>query len=323
MRYFHLFCFLYYCSALSAQQLPLLDSAHDLYDFLNPAARDNYYLIYGDDNESNSWKWGHSIGLIQRNQWLGQDIRGAPSTSGIKGNAVLENTWILGLGVLTDKVGPFRNTKVYLKGARNLFPNADGKHSFNLGLALMSGYQSAISKSSLSINDQRDPLFIGSKYFEGSSYTAASVGFQGHFSFNKSVKILAGGAISQLGSQNISGEFDLKPHYYGQAGVLLGKNGIVELAATMVYTTPIWHTNYRVRYHWDVVDKYFGIASLGAAFTKQDENFTVQLEIASLVKEGEIRVGLLIDLFRPKFKSVTVTAPSLEVQVSWYLFQRG
>lgn len=303
-----------YSSILTAQQLPLLDNTGDLYDFLNPSFRGNNYLIYEEYEED---KWDCSFQLVHRNQWIGTGIKGTPTTSGIKFSGVKNNQWIVGGGLLRDAVGPFKNTKLFSKLAFSLFPESDD-YSLTLGVGLLWGFQNAIIRNSLSVNNQQDPLYIGSKYFESSTYAAASGGFLGHYKFGN-IKFLIGGAISQVGGHNLSGVFELKPHVLGNTAILIGTEKVFEISASFVSTEPIKHGNFRAILHLynpNGRESFFNVGSFGLGYGTWN---TVQANLAFLIKGESMRVGIVADLFRPSFKNINALAPSLEVQFSCYL----
>ncbi|NNL15308.1 MAG: type IX secretion system membrane protein PorP/SprF [Flavobacteriaceae bacterium] len=123
-----------------------------------------------------------SLGLLYRNQWQGLD--GAPKTGTFFGHAPVGKNVGLGLSVISDEIGPVKETNVYADFSYTL--RLGGMHKLALGLKAGATYHD-IGLVGLGLISANDPFFsenissttpnigAGAFYYTDNYYLAISV----------------------------------------------------------------------------------------------------------------------------------------------------
>ena len=123
-----------------------------------------------------------SIGLLYRTQWEGFD--GAPKTGTFFGHAPVGKNVGLGLSVISDEIGPIKETNVYADFSYTV--TLGGKHKLALGLKAGATFHD-IGLAGLDLIDANDPFFrenintttpnigAGAFYYTDNYYLAISV----------------------------------------------------------------------------------------------------------------------------------------------------
>ena len=95
-----------------------------------------------------------TLGLLYRNQWTG--INGAPQTSTFFGNAKLSENVGVGLSIISDQLGPVKETNLYADIGYAITLNNQNRLSF--GLKLGATFHD-IGLNNLTVFDVDDPFF--------------------------------------------------------------------------------------------------------------------------------------------------------------------
>lgn len=152
---------------LSAQQDPQYTQYMYNMNVINPA--------YAGSREN------LSFGLLYRSQWAG--LEGAPKTGTFFGHAPVGKNVGLGLSVISDEIGPVKETNVYADFSYTLA--LGGEHKLALGLKAGATFHS-LGLAGLDLIDQGDPFFnnasgttpnvgLGAFYYTNNYYLAFSV----------------------------------------------------------------------------------------------------------------------------------------------------
>jgi type IX secretion system PorP/SprF family membrane protein len=122
-----------------------------------------------------------SFGLLYRTQWAGID--GAPQTATFFGHAPISEKVGLGLSVISDEVGPVKETNVYADFSYTL--NLGGEHKLAFGIKAGATFHD-IGLAGIDLIDPNDPFFqnistttpnigAGFFYYTDKYYFAASL----------------------------------------------------------------------------------------------------------------------------------------------------
>jgi type IX secretion system PorP/SprF family membrane protein len=95
-----------------------------------------------------------SFGLLYRTQWAGVD--GAPQTATFFGHAPISDKVGMGLSVISDEVGPVRETNVYADFSYTL--NLGGEHKLAFGIKAGATFHD-IGLAGIDLIDPGDPFF--------------------------------------------------------------------------------------------------------------------------------------------------------------------
>jgi type IX secretion system PorP/SprF family membrane protein len=122
-----------------------------------------------------------SFGLLYRTQWAGVD--GAPQTATFFGHAPISDKVGMGLSVISDEVGPVKETNVYADFSYTL--NLGGEHKLAFGIKAGATFHD-IGLAGIDLIDPNDPFFqnistttpnigAGFFYYTDKYYFAASL----------------------------------------------------------------------------------------------------------------------------------------------------
>jgi type IX secretion system PorP/SprF family membrane protein len=122
-----------------------------------------------------------SFGLLYRTQWAGID--GAPQTATFFGHAPISDKVGMGLSVISDEVGPVKETNVYADFSYTL--NLGGEHKLAFGIKAGATFHD-IGLAGIDLIDPNDPFFqnistttpnigAGFFYYTDKYYFAASL----------------------------------------------------------------------------------------------------------------------------------------------------
>ncbi|MGB1307620.1 MAG: PorP/SprF family type IX secretion system membrane protein [Oceanihabitans sp.] len=99
---------------------------------------------------------GVAIGALHRTQWVGLD--GAPSTSTLAIHSPVGRSVGLGLSLITDEIGPVRETNAYADFSYTLPLGADNRLAFGIK-AGATFHRIGISEADIDVIDAGDPFF--------------------------------------------------------------------------------------------------------------------------------------------------------------------
>jgi type IX secretion system PorP/SprF family membrane protein len=216
VRLFILIFVLFLARSVSAQQEPLFTNYMFNPMAFNPACA-------GTQNELNAT-------FMSRMQWVG--LEGAPRTFALSVNSPLNKFDMgLGLGIMTDQIGPVNNT--YVTGSYAYRVRLQEDLILSLGVSA-GGYYYYAGLNDLPINSLSDPSFVGNL-----EHTfQPNAGF-GAFLYNP--RYYAGFSVPKLFQNNLSDyEFDankvneLKRHYFITGGYLFDINDDFQFQPSMI-----------------------------------------------------------------------------------------
>lgn len=206
MRKIALLFLLAFAYNASAQQDPQYTQYMYNMNVINPA--------YAGSTES------LSFGLLYRNQWT--NIDGAPETGTFFGHSAIGNNLGLGLSVITDQLGPVKETNAYVDFSYTL--KLGGEHKLAFGIKAGATFHD-IGLSNIDLINPGDPFFqninettpnigAGLFYYTDKYYISASV-----------PNMLSSVHLSQNGN-NIGSETQ---HYFVSGGYVFDVTRNIEL----------------------------------------------------------------------------------------------
>lgn len=205
---------------LLGQQLFTHTSNQDFFQFFNPAAMNNFYLLLEQDE--------NQLSIFVRQQEISDnDIDGKPFTAGGIGNWWWKNKFInSGVGFISDQAGAIGVHQLYSRIAVDLtgFRKKEKKrhHSLFFGTGIHTNFF-RINRTKIDELYWDDPLLVANEDITKDFSVRTSMGLYGHKSFDKwQITLFGGVSFHQL---NITGrnEFELSKtfkHYFINGGII-------------------------------------------------------------------------------------------------------
>jgi len=231
-----------------------------------------------------------SFGLLYRNQWT--KIDGGPETGTFFGHTPIGNNLGLGLSVISDKIGPVKETNAYVDVSYTL--KLGGEHKLAFGIKAGATFHDIdLSNTNVAVLDTTDPFFGF-----GINETTPNIGagffyYTDKYYVSLSVPNLLSSVHLDNGGRNIGSETQ---HYFLTGGYVFDLSENTELKpSVMVKSAFDAPTSFDV----NVNARFFKKFEIGASY-RLDDSFSGLVNFA--LTPG-VRVGYAYDAISSDIKA--------------------